>query len=159
MFVCTANTARSHLAAALWRRASPIAAAPPGPTPASGSTRCRRGRARHGLACPTSPRDCSTRSRDGDLVITVCDRAHEELGAPAGRTGPSPTPSRRHDQAFDHAYQAIAGRVEQLAGQLSGAPYRGRASSGDAGFRTGRAVSKLGAFGIWCWVSEGASMG
>ena len=33
LFVCTANTARSHLAAALWRRASPITAASAGTHP------------------------------------------------------------------------------------------------------------------------------
>src|SRR6478672_5780888 len=34
LFVCTANTARSHLAAALWRRSSPVPAASAGTHPA-----------------------------------------------------------------------------------------------------------------------------
>jgi len=39
LFVCTANSARSHLAAALWRRASAVRPPRPGPGPPRGSTR------------------------------------------------------------------------------------------------------------------------
>ena len=41
LFVCTANSARSHLAAALWRRASKVPAASPALIPPGQSTRGR----------------------------------------------------------------------------------------------------------------------
>ena len=95
--MCTANSARSHLAAALWRRASTVPAASAGTHPAAaiepGAIAAAR---RHRLPLRRlRPRHISDVRQDGDLVITVCDLAHEELGRrPRRCTGPSPTRSR-----------------------------------------------------------------
>ena len=56
LFVCTANSARSHLAAALWRRASTVPAVSAGTHPGSGdrSRRDRRGQAPPAAAAPAA---------------------------------------------------------------------------------------------------------
>ena len=92
LFVCTANSARSQLAAALWRQASAVPAASAGTHPAKtidpGAIATAE---RHSLALPRlRPRHISGVRHDGDLVITVCDRAHEELAEPQPSTGRSP---------------------------------------------------------------------
>ena len=82
LFVCTANSARSQLAAALWRQASPVPAASAGTHPADaidpGAVDAAQ---RHRLPLPRRrPRRISGTLEGGDLIITVCDLAHEELG-------------------------------------------------------------------------------
>jgi protein-tyrosine-phosphatase len=85
LFVCTANSARSHLAAALWRRASKIPAASAGTHPADAiDPGVIAAAGRHQLPLPRlRPRHIDQIRHDGDLVITVCDLAHEELGGQA----------------------------------------------------------------------------
>ena len=82
LFVCTANSARSHLAAALWRRASNVPAVSAGTHPAAAiDPGAIAAAGRHHLPLPRlRPRHISDVQQDGDLVITVCDLAHEELG-------------------------------------------------------------------------------
>jgi ArsR family transcriptional regulator, arsenate/arsenite/antimonite-responsive transcriptional repressor / arsenate reductase (thioredoxin) len=123
VFVCTANTARSHLAAAAWRRISAVSASSAGTHPGErvhpGAVAAAR---RHGLDLPeTAPRALSDVDGAHDLIVTVCDRAHEELGGRdwAHWAIPDPVPAG-NDGAFDDAYQAIARRVERLAGQVAG---------------------------------------
>ena len=122
LFVCTANTARSHLAAALWRRESPVAAASAGTHPGERiNQRAAAAAARHGLDLPdVAPALLADVERDGDLVITVCDRAHEELhGADwAHWSIPDPVLSGGAP-AFDRALELIAGRVSALAPRFS----------------------------------------
>ncbi|WP_323097524.1 helix-turn-helix domain-containing protein [Intrasporangium sp. YIM S08009] len=124
LFVCTANTARSHLAAALWRRTSPIVAASAGTHPGDRiNERAAAAAARHGLDLPeVAPAMLADIEREGDLVITVCDRAHEELhGADwAHWSIPDPVPSGGA-RAFDRALELIAGRVSALAPRFSAA--------------------------------------
>jgi protein-tyrosine-phosphatase len=122
LFVCTANTARSHLAAALWRRASPIAARSAGTHPgeriAPGALAAA---ARHKLVLPdVAPRRLDDTMRAGDLVITVCDRAHEELGSLgwAHWSIPDPVPDGTNE-AFEAAYEGLAVRVNALAHRLA----------------------------------------
>ena len=81
LFVCTANSARSHLAAALWRRASTVPAVSAGTHPASAiDPGAIAAAGRHHLALPRlRPRYISEVRHEGDLVVTVCDLAHEEL--------------------------------------------------------------------------------
>jgi ArsR family transcriptional regulator, arsenate/arsenite/antimonite-responsive transcriptional repressor / arsenate reductase (thioredoxin) len=55
-----------------------------------------------------------------DLVITVCDRAHEELRGRAWAhwSIPDPVPDGS-DRAFDRAVADLAVRVERLAPRLT----------------------------------------
>jgi protein-tyrosine-phosphatase len=130
VFVCTANTARSQLAAALWAQASSIPVASAGTHPADviapGATAAAR---RHGLKLTqVKPRRLDDVLQGGDYVITVCDNAHEELN----RTGtltqknprgshwsvPDPVPAGT-TRAFDAAYDDLTRRVTHLAPRLA----------------------------------------
>jgi len=122
LFVCTANSARSHLAAALWRRAStvpavsagthPAAAIDPGAIAAAGRNRLPLPRLR--------PRHISEVRREGDLVVTVCDLAHEELGEAQAVHWSVPDPVPAGDPAsFDAALAELGHRVQRLAPRLA----------------------------------------
>jgi protein-tyrosine-phosphatase len=122
LFVCTANSARSHLAAALWRRASNVPAVSAGTHPAAaidpGAVAAAE---RHHLPLPRlRPRHISDVRQAGDLVITVCDLAHEELSEAAAVhwSVPDPVPVGDPD-SFDAALAQLAGRVERLAPRLA----------------------------------------
>jgi len=126
VFVCTANTARSQLAAALWERASSIPTASagthPAPQVAAGATASAR---RHGLPlAPVTPRHLDEVLRAGDYLVTVCDNAYEELRpttslVPALHWSvPDPVP-RGTRAAFDAAYDDLARRVTHLAPHLA----------------------------------------
>jgi ArsR family transcriptional regulator, arsenate/arsenite/antimonite-responsive transcriptional repressor / arsenate reductase (thioredoxin) len=118
VFVCTHNSARSQLAAALFQRRSPTPAASAGTQPAGRvHPRTVRVARRHGLdlsgARPVHIDDVLGRD---DLVISVCDRAHESLRL--GRPGlhwsvPDPAPVNT-DQAFERAFTDIATRIDRL---------------------------------------------
>jgi protein-tyrosine-phosphatase/DNA-binding transcriptional ArsR family regulator len=122
LFVCTANSARSHLATALWRRASILPAASAGTHPATriepGAIAAAR---RHRLPMRRlRPRHVSDVRQDGDLVITVCDLAHEELGRQAAVHWSVPDPVPSGDPAsFDAALAELSHRVERLAPHLA----------------------------------------
>ncbi|MBM0123540.1 arsenate reductase/protein-tyrosine-phosphatase family protein [Pimelobacter simplex] len=124
VFVCTANTARSHLAAALWRQASAIPATSAGTHPAARIAPGARAVARrHDLDLPDVPPqhldDIAPAGDCDDLVITVCDLAHEELGAAARVHWSVPDPVAAGTRAaFDRAYDELAGRVRLLAPRL-----------------------------------------
>jgi len=120
VFVCTANSARSHLAAALWRRASAVPATSAGTRPADRIARGARDAARrHHLDLPDVPPRHLTEVAvtRADLVVTVCDRAHEELGGATSAVHWSvPDPvvvgARR---AFDRVVADLDRRVARLA--------------------------------------------
>ena len=121
LFICTANTARSHLAAALWRQASHIAAASAGTHPGTEiNPRARAAAERHGITLPKArPRALDLQRRSGDLLITVCDRAHEELGDQGWAHWSIPDPvTQGTNRAFDTALEQISTRVQALAPQL-----------------------------------------
>jgi protein-tyrosine-phosphatase len=124
VFVCTHNSARSQLAAALWRGHSRVPVASAGTHPAgrvhpravsaAGRHALRLGRAR--------PRRLADVLSDTDLVVTVCDAAREELGSLlVARCQPAvhwsiPDPAiQDSDEAFEAAYTAVASRVQGLA--------------------------------------------
>jgi ArsR family transcriptional regulator, arsenate/arsenite/antimonite-responsive transcriptional repressor / arsenate reductase (thioredoxin) len=122
LFVCTANSARSHLAAALWRRASSLPAASAGTHPAAridpGALAAAR---RHRLPMRRlRPRHIGDVREDGDLVITVCDMAHEELGRQAAVHWSIPDPAPVGDPAsFDAALAELSHRVDRFAPRLA----------------------------------------
>jgi protein-tyrosine-phosphatase len=122
LFVCTANSARSHLAAALWRRTSSLPATSAGTHPAAridpGAVATAR---RHHLPMRRlRPRHISDVQHDGDLVITVCDLAHEELGRQTAVHWSIPDPVPAGDPAsFDAALAELSHRVERLAPRLA----------------------------------------
>jgi len=122
LFVCTANSARSHLAAALWRRASTVPAASAGTHPAlaidPGAIAAAQ---RHRLPLPRlRPRHLAEVRRAGDLIVTVCDLAHEELAEAAAVHWSVPDPVPAGDPAgFDAALAQLADRVGRLAPRLA----------------------------------------
>lgn len=133
VFVCTANSARSQLAAALWNSASAVPATSAGTHPAPavhpGALAAAR---RHGLALVAQPpRHVGAVLDPDDVVITVCDAAHEELAA-----GPDghhlhwsvPDPARTgEDAAFDRALDALTDRISRVAPALRPDPGGNRA--------------------------------
>ena len=122
LFVCTANSARSHLAAALWRRASNVPAVSAGTHPAAAIDPGAIAAAeRHRLPLPRlRPRHLSDVRQDGDLVITVCDLAHEELGETLAVHWSVPDPAPTGDPgSFDAALAQLADRVGRLAPRLA----------------------------------------
>jgi protein-tyrosine-phosphatase len=123
VFVCTANSARSQLAAALWSRASEVPVASAGTHPAESIEAGALAAAeRHGLRLrATSPRALDEVLDDGDWIVTVCDTAHEELGSSAAALHWSiPDPVRvGTDAAFDAAFDVIARRIDDLVPHLS----------------------------------------
>ena len=75
---------------------------------------------RHGLPLRRlRPRHIGDVREDGDLVITVCDLAHEEIGGLAAVhwSVPDPVPAG-DDASFDAALAELARRVSLLAPRL-----------------------------------------
>ena len=124
VFVCTHNSARSQLAAALWSQRSPVPVASAGTHPAPRiHRRAVRVAHRHGLSLDdgrTSQVDAVLRPED--LVVAVCDSAYEELGAAPDRLHWSvPDPVRLDtDAAFERAYEEIEQRVDRLVDAVEG---------------------------------------
>lgn len=119
VFVCTQNSARSRLAAALWRQHSPVPATSAGTDPAGqvhpGAAAAAR---RRQLPMRTSaPRGVDDVLRPNDLIVTVCDNAHEELDAELPRMHWSiADPARTGtDEAFDHTFDELTERVVRVA--------------------------------------------
>jgi protein-tyrosine-phosphatase/DNA-binding transcriptional ArsR family regulator len=120
LFVCSANSARSQLAAVLWEAVARQPATSAGTRPADRVHRgAVRAAQRAGLdltrAVPVALADLAARP---DLVVTVCDRAHEEL---------APVDDWLHwsvadpvvdgsDAAFDRAVADLRDRIETLVG-------------------------------------------
>ncbi|PPF59823.1 ArsR family transcriptional regulator [Clavibacter michiganensis] len=121
LFVCTANSARSQLAVALWNRVSSIPAESAGTHPAEQiSSGAIAAAARHELTLPRAhPRALTEVLAVGDFVVTVCDNAHEELGVRDGAHWSIPDPVRiGTDAAFDAALHDLQHRIDDLAPRL-----------------------------------------
>jgi protein-tyrosine-phosphatase len=120
VFVCTHNSARSQLAAALWTSITHEPAASAGTSPAArvhpGAVAAgRRAGLDLGAAAPRRLDEVDLTDR---LIVTVCDRAHEDLDAPLSWlhwsiADPVPTPTRA---AFDRTVSELRGRISSLAG-------------------------------------------
>jgi protein-tyrosine-phosphatase/DNA-binding HxlR family transcriptional regulator len=124
LFVCYANSARSQLADALWKRASKVPSASAGTHPAAGVAPGARDVAgRHGLDLEESkPEELSRVARIGDLLVAVCDRAHEELPASDRLHWSVPDPvAVGTPAAFEAAFSQIAERVADLSARISAA--------------------------------------
>ena len=122
VFVCSANSARSQLAAALWRRDSPIPAESAGTRPArSIAVGAVEVAARRGLDLPArAPRAFDDAGAADEWVITVCDAAHEELDGLDAAHWSIPDPVRiGTPEAFDDAYDELAERIRALLPRLT----------------------------------------
>ena len=107
LFVCTRNSARSQLAAALWQQVSEIPSTSAGTHPADriaqGAIDVAR---RHGVdLADLPPRRLDQVAGEGDFVVTVCDNAHEELPGLGGVHWSVPDPLRLGtEDAFEKAF-------------------------------------------------------
>lgn len=119
LFVCTANSARSQLAAGLWRDRTGRAALSAGTQPAARVHPTAVDVAhRHGLdltgARPVGYADVDV---SPDLVVSVCDRAHEQapnFGAPLLHWSvPDPVPEGA--AAFEDVFEELRARIDRLA--------------------------------------------
>lgn len=127
VFVCTHNSARSQLAAGLWRRLTGEPARSAGTEPAEHiHPLALKTAQRHGInlgaARPTTATPALLR---GATVITVCDQAHDDL-AGTGTRGASRPMSKLHwsipdpvvdgsTRAFEQAFEELAERISPIA--------------------------------------------
>jgi protein-tyrosine-phosphatase len=119
LFVCTANSARSKLAAAIWNHLSTIPATSAGTHPGPRiHPRAVAVAERHGLRIERDrPKPLDAVLHDGDLIVAVCDNAHEELRPTFARLHwsiPDPVPVNTNT-AFERSYTDINRRVQHLA--------------------------------------------
>jgi protein-tyrosine-phosphatase len=126
VFVCTHNSARSQLAAALWADRTHRPAASAGTHPASRvHPRAVRVARRHGLRLdPAATAHVSDVVTGDDLLIAVCDNAHEDLTGPVRPRlhWSVPDPVRVDtDAAFEAAFTDLAARIDRLAPALTAA--------------------------------------
>jgi len=132
VFVCTQNSARSQLAAAMWNDHSPVPATSAGTHPAR---RVHPGavavaRRRHLALVPAPPRHVHDVLDPADLVVTVCDSAHEELatGSTGGPVEPGlhwsiPDPVTADDPAaFDTVVDELTDRITRLTAAVHAIP-------------------------------------
>ena len=120
LFVCTANSARSQLAAGLWTAITGGQASSAGTHPADrvhpgAVAAAKRAGLDLGDATPTSLNDLRHRPA---LTITVCDRAHEELDhAPGSLHWSIPDPvAAGTAKAFDATVAELRQRIAIVAG-------------------------------------------
>ena len=120
LFVCTANSARSQLAAALWTSMTGMRALSAGTHPVDrvhpGAVAAAR---RAGLDLARArPVHLATVKRPPELTISVCDRAHEELAASSEWLHwsiPDPVAVGTAD-AFDATVTELRRRISKVAG-------------------------------------------
>jgi protein-tyrosine-phosphatase/DNA-binding transcriptional ArsR family regulator len=112
VFVCTHNSARSQLAAAIWNRRSEVPATSAGTKPAPQVHRGAVAAARRlNLSMRAiKPRYLGDVLAADDLVIAVCDNAHEEL---------PPELPRIHWSISDPTRTAIAAAFDETVGELT----------------------------------------
>jgi ArsR family transcriptional regulator, arsenate/arsenite/antimonite-responsive transcriptional repressor / arsenate reductase (thioredoxin) len=122
VFVCTQNSARSQIAAAIWNRRCPVPATSAGTHPADaihpGAIATTR---RHGMTIGAhAPTHLDQVLAATDLVIAVCDNAHEELPADLDRLHWSIADPARSStrEAFDSAFDELSTRIDQFAPSL-----------------------------------------
>lgn len=116
VFVCTHNSARSQLAAALWSRRSAVPVASAGTEPADRVHPLAVAVARQHRLPLTRARTTHVNDvlRPDDLVVAVCDQAHEQLDAAERLHWSVPAPAAT-EEAFTTAFHDLADRVDRLA--------------------------------------------
>jgi ArsR family transcriptional regulator, arsenate/arsenite/antimonite-responsive transcriptional repressor / arsenate reductase (thioredoxin) len=116
-FVCSQNSARSQLAEHLWRTVSDVPVASGGTHPAGRvHPRAVAVARRHGLDLAAARPKLAAEVLTGDeLVIAVCDRAYEDLGAVSLHWSIPDPAGIDADVAFDAAFADIADRVGRMA--------------------------------------------
>lgn len=121
-FVCTANSARSQLAAALWCRRTGRPSVSAGTHPADRvHPLAVRVAQRHGLDLSRArPRGYDDLGVVPDLVVSVCDRAHESGLAPGAPTlhWSVPDPAGGDETSFEHTFQELSRRIDRLAAAM-----------------------------------------
>ena len=122
VFVCTRNSARSQLAAAMWNRSQPSVRAESAGTHPSRHVHPRAVRAgrKRGLdlSCAV-PQLLDLETTHESLIVTVCDQAREELEDRVSIHWSVRDPAVvGTDSAFEVAADEIARRVERLSGTL-----------------------------------------
>ena len=117
LFVCTANSARSQLAAALWSQQLGVPAASAGTHPAEavhpGALAAAR---RAGVDLDGARPSVLEGVPDGVTVVTVCDRAHAELDPGDDWlhwSVPDPV-TDGSDEAFDAAVRELLARIDSV---------------------------------------------
>ncbi|MFI5913367.1 helix-turn-helix domain-containing protein [Dactylosporangium sp. NPDC051541] len=121
VFVCTHNSARSQLAAALWTQRAAVPAASAGTEPAARvHPRAVNVARRHGLLInATGTAHVADVVHDTDLVVAVCDNAHEALthGVRPRLHWSVPAPADT-DEAFEATFAELADRIGRLVPAL-----------------------------------------
>jgi len=119
LFICTHNSARSQLAAALWRARTGEPADSAGTHPASqvhpGAVAAAK---RAGIDITGArPRSLEPGDTRADVIVTVCDRAHEELDpAPQWLHWSIPDPvDVGRARAFDAALAELDRRITAIS--------------------------------------------
>ncbi len=122
LFVCSHNSARSQLAAALWRARTGGAAASAGTHPADALhpgaiAAARRAGVDLGSAVPRHLDD----AEPAELMVTVCDRAHEELHPDSSwwHWSINDPVAAGTDDAFDAALSYLDARIGTLTEETS----------------------------------------
>lgn len=125
LFVCTANSARSQLARAIWSTHSALPAASAGTHPGD---RVHAGTiaaaSRHGLHLDDDvrPRSLAEVAQPGDFVISVCDHAHENLSGRDDVHWSIRDPARTGSvEDFDRTVAELHTRIARVAPQLTAA--------------------------------------
>jgi len=118
LFVCTHNSARSQIAAAIWSKTTGSPTSSAGTHPASAvHPGAKAAAARAGLDLSgATPRSIEAVDFEPAIVITVCDRAHEELD-PEDTWWHWSTPDPVIDgspEAFDNALASLQDRIDTL---------------------------------------------
>jgi ArsR family transcriptional regulator, arsenate/arsenite/antimonite-responsive transcriptional repressor / arsenate reductase (thioredoxin) len=119
LFLCSHNSARSQLAAALWTARTGQTAGSAGTHPAA---RVHRGAVaaarRAGISLEGAEPRLLGRIPTGRQVVTVCDRAHEELDPdPSWWHWSIPDPGERGSaRVFDEVVQELDARIATVVG-------------------------------------------
>ncbi|WP_438353893.1 ArsR family transcriptional regulator [Microbacterium sp. CJ88] len=125
VFVCTANSARSQLAAAIWASHSDIPTASAGTKPgAEVNPGALAAAQRIGLTIPTDarPEALAAVYQPGDYLISVCDHAHEGLHGRDDAHWSVPDPAiAGTPAAFDTAATDLRTRIARVAPRLTAA--------------------------------------